>query len=115
MPTRARKPNTPAEALSQIEVAVREEFAGQTPTKKAVILFLRTKCLPRMDGGASVALLLLLLKYSGVASVILAGYNTIRSHKKPPKCPFKGCPKYQVKVDDKGRSVCSDGHKWRPS
>jgi hypothetical protein len=38
------------------------------------------------------------LKYAGVASLILSGYNTVRNEfgGKPPKCPVIGCGKRQV-------------------
>jgi hypothetical protein len=106
---------TPLQALGKIEMAVHKEFGAKKPTKSEVIKFLKTRSFPKMDGGLSLAILLT-LKYAGVASLILSGYNTVRKELggKPPQCPVIGCGKRQVTVAPNGMSVCSNGHKWRP-
>jgi hypothetical protein len=107
--------NTPLQELGEIEAAVRKEFGAKKPTKPQVIKFLRTSCFPKMDGGLSLAILFA-LKYAGVASLILSGYNTARKEfgGKPPKCPVINCPARQVTIAPNGMSVCSNGHRWRP-
>lgn len=107
--------NTPLKELGKIEVAVHKEFGAKKPTKSQIIKFLKTGYFPKMDGGLSIAILFA-LKYAGVASLILSGYNTVRNELggKPPKCPVIGCGKRQVTVARNGMSVCSNGHRWRP-
>ena len=106
-------PSTPIQQLRKIEVAVHKEFGRRTPSKNEVVEYLKTQYFPKMDGGASLAILLL-LKYGPIASLIISSWSLGRTYKKPPKCPRNGCDKYQVTVDSKGRSVCSNGHTWRP-
>ena len=106
--------STQIEELRKIEKAVHAEFGVREPTKKEVVTFLKTQYFPRMDGGVSAALLLL-LTYSPIVALILSAWSCFRPGKKPPKCPRKGCEKYQVTVDNDGKSVCSNGHRWRPA
>ena len=107
--------NTPINELKKMEVSVHKEFGSKQPTKVQITKFLKTRYFPKMDGGLSVAILFA-LKYAGLASLILSGYNTLRNEfgGKPPKCPVIGCGKRQVRVARNGMSVCSNGHRWRP-
>ena len=104
--------NTALQELEDIEVSVHEEFGEEQPTAEQVEEYLEKKYFPKMDAGVSAAILLL-LKYGPIASLILSSWAAYKSSWKPPKCPEDGCGKYQVTVDDEGRSVCSNGHKWR--
>lgn len=104
--------NTTLQELENIEVAVHEEFGEEQPTKEEVIEYLEKKHFPKMDGGASAAILVI-LKYAPIAALILSSWVVFKPQRKPPKCPEEGCGKRQVTVDDEGRSVCSNGHKWR--
>src|SRR5437762_2296995 len=106
--------STPSDELRKIEVEVHKAFPDSAPTKGELTTYLKTRTAPKMDGGASV-LLLLILKYGPVASLLLSTWTAVRTGKRPPRCPRKGCGMRQVTVDSKGRSVCGNGHKWRPA
>jgi hypothetical protein len=104
-------PKTPIAELKKMEGAVRKEFGDVRPTKAQVIAYLRTQYFPKMDAGLR-EFIEQVIHYAPLASLVLASWGLFGRGKKPPKCPF--CPLRQVTVDQKGRSVCPNGHKWRP-
>ena len=69
--------SSPTKELTKIKGAVRKEFRTHKPSKKEVVTYLKTTYLPKMDGGASAALLLLLLKYGPLVSIAISSWASL--------------------------------------
>lgn len=95
--------------LQDIEESAHDQFPGPNPPDEHALAGYIQEKLPKMDGGASVAIAL--------AALVIAGWEAVQNHRArrtknggPIGCPKGGHPPI-VRTED-GKLVCAEGHVW---